>query len=74
MYDDWYKIFSEEYTENGDPAKEQMGEKFTIETKNGEMLTIYKREDGWIQVENSAVKNMTKAIRPDVFCDFLWGK
>ena len=74
MYDNWYKIFSEEYTENGDPAKEQMGEKFTIETKNGDMLTIYKRADGWIQVENSAVKNMTKAIRPDVFCDFLWGK
>ena len=73
LFNNWYKIFSEEYTESGDPAEEQIGEKITIENKNGEELTIYKRADGWIQVENSAVKNMTKAIRPDVFCDFLWG-
>ncbi|WP_026491425.1 hypothetical protein [Butyrivibrio sp. XPD2002] len=72
--DGWRKIFSFEYTEKGDPASEQVGDKFTIENTDGSVITLYKRADGWIQIENSKVKNLTKAMRPDLVCDFLWGR
>ena len=68
----WRKVFSDEYTDKGDQASEQIGESFSVENSDGTVFTIYKRADGWIQIENSSVKTMTKAISADMFCDFLW--
>ncbi len=68
----WKKVFSDEYTDKGDQASEQIGESFSVENSDGTVFTIYKRADGLIQIENSSVKTMTKAISADMFCDFLW--
>ena len=48
MYDNWHKIFSEEYTENGDPAKEQIGERFTIECLHGRLMFFCCLMGHWI--------------------------
>lgn len=72
FFDRWHKVFTEEYTDKGNVASEPASEKFTIERSDGAVITIYKRADGWIQVENSKVKNTTRALRPDFLCDLLW--
>lgn len=68
----WMKIFSEEYTDKGDQSREQIGESFSVEKNDGTILTIFKRADGRIQIENSSVKNTSLVISADLFCDFLW--
>lgn len=68
----WRKIFSEEYTDKGDQSREQIGESFSVEKSDGTILTIFKRADGRIQIENSSVKNTSLVISADLFCDFLW--
>ncbi|SKB94429.1 hypothetical protein SAMN06296386_1105 [Lachnospiraceae bacterium] len=70
--DNWDNIFTEEYTDKGDLACEPIGDKFTVEKDDGSVFTIFKRADGWIQIENSAVKGTSVAYKPDDFCKRLW--
>ena len=68
----WRDIFDEEYTNKGDLAREPVGDKFMVEKSDGSVFTIFKRADGWIQIESSASKNTSIAIKPDDFCRRLW--
>lgn len=49
----WYRIFSEEYTSLGDPAKETAGEAFKVKKADGTVITIAEQADGRIQMRSS---------------------
>lgn len=62
----WYKVFSEEYTSKGDPARESVGDAFVIES-DGTKYTIEKRTDGKIQMKSSKEPNTTRIVTVDMF-------
>ena len=68
----WHKVFSEEYTSNGNPADVITEEAFVIRKSDGTEITIEKRADGRIQLRNSNEKGSSRIIEADHFCNMIW--
>ena len=64
----WYRIFSEEYTNQENAAGKTVGEPFTIRKANGTVITIENRTDGQIQIKSSSDPNTTMIMSVEMFC------
>ena len=65
------QIFTEEYTNMGNPSDEAIGAPFSFEKSDGSTVTIQKRADGRIQLRNSKTPGDSKILTADYFAGML---
>ena len=61
----WGKVFSQEYINGINPANESVGHTLAIELDDGTVMTIDAQADGWVAIQFSDQKGITRRMRGD---------
>lgn len=64
----WYRLFSEEYTNQGNVAGKKVGEALKLERSNGVTVSIQVRADGQVEIKSSDQPTRSSVMSIDYFC------